>query len=315
MLVLDENLPEADVEEPTDEELEIEEISFENKPPKRNPERNSKRNAPKDIFGLYEKSFSKVPLLTAEQEKDLGRKIREGDTAARNELIASNLRLVVSMAYCYQNQSLSILDLIQEGNLGLVRAVEKFDPERGWRFSTYATWWVRQSITRAIANFGRTIRIPVYLWKEERAYFRTQQILEAQLGRNPTDEELASSLGVASSRKLHKKMSHLKTVNALSLEDLSHTENDEDCGWERFMGDDSMRTPEEYCIADSQKEFIKRLLPTLTQREQEVIKRRFGLDTHRVETLEEIGSTFGVTSENVRQIQHRALEKLRKKAV
>jgi RNA polymerase primary sigma factor len=279
-----------------------------------------KKKAPKDedVAGLSEDSvrmylreIGQYPLLTAEEEVRLAKRIEQGDKAAKRKLAESNLRLVVSLAKKYIGRGLSLLDLIQEGNLGLHRAVEKFDYKKGFKFSTYATWWIRQAITRAIADQARTIRIPVHMVETINRYMRTQRELQQELGREPTNEELAKKLGVELS-----KLEHIMKISqeTVSLESPVGDEGDSSLG--EFIEDKNTVSPEEQAIYQLMKGHVEESLSILTPREQKILRMRFGLDSEggpaRTHTLEEVGKEFGVTRERIRQIEAKALQKLKK---
>ncbi len=270
---------------------------------------NTKKIPPYNILNLYKAGFPKTPQLTAEQEKALAKKIKAGDQKARTEFITSNLTLVLHIAYRYQNRGLELLDLIQAGNIGLMRAVDKFDPELGWRFSTYADHWIRQRITRAIEDFGKTIRLPVHLQQQKRVYFRAKNVLETKLGRVPSDDETMRYLGIQDDTKTIELLQLAWKTNDFSLEDLSPEDSDE--GWARVIRDNSVSTPEEHCASHTQKEFFGKLLSSLEPRERLVIELLFGFNGNDEHTLREVGKYIGVTGEYVRQIKEKALKKLR----
>jgi len=259
-----------------------------------------------DPVRMYLKEIGKVPLLTAEEEVDLAQKIEKGNLKAKQKLIRSNLRLVVSIAKRYVGRGLTFLDLIQEGNQGLMRAVEKYDWRRGYKFSTYATWWIRQAITRAIADQARTIRIPVHMVETINRLYRASRKLMQELDREPTPEEIADELGMSAQRVREiLKISQSTT----SLEKPVGDDGDSLLG--DFIQDTSHPSPDESASKELLKENIKEVLDTLSEREAKVLKMRFGLDGYKPMTLEEVGKAFGVTRERVRQIECKALRKLK----
>ncbi|MBI5465269.1 RNA polymerase sigma factor RpoD [Candidatus Gottesmanbacteria bacterium] len=259
-----------------------------------------------DPVRMYLREIGRVPLLKFEQEIDLAKRIEKGEKAAKKKLIESNLRLVVSIAKKYVGRGMSLLDLIQEGNQGLIRAVEKYDWRRGYKFSTYATWWIRQAITRAIADQARTIRIPVHMVETINRFIRTSRRLMQELGREPTPEEVARALGVdvAKIREI-KKVSQEPT----SLEAPVGDEEDSHLG--DFIQDTTQPTPYDAATRQLLKEHMEEVLSTLSDREKKVLILRFGLDNGRPRTLEEVGREFAVTRERIRQIEAKALRKLR----
>ena len=259
-----------------------------------------------DSVRMYLSEIGRVPLLTADEEKKLARRIKKGDMSAKQYLAEANLRLVVSIAKKYIGRGLSFLDLIQEGNIGLFRAVEKFDPERGFKFSTYATWWIRQAITRAIADQARTIRIPVHMVETINKLTHTQRRLSQELGREPTLEELAAEMDLDI-----KKVRHIKKISQdiLSLEAPVGAEEDSKLG--DFIEDDETISPTESTSRQILKENIAEMLQYLTPRESKIIEMRFGLKDGVAHTLEEVGREFGVTRERIRQIEAKVLQKLK----
>ena len=259
-----------------------------------------------DIVKLYLNEISRRKLLTLDEEIKLTKRIKDGDEEAKKIFIESNLRLVVSVARKHLNQGLSFLDLIQEGNIGLMKAVDKFDSSKGYRFSTYATWWIRQAITRAIADQAKTIRVPVHMVETINKLKRVQRQMTLELDREPTEEELAKALNTTEDkvREIIK-----ISLDPLSLETPIGEEDDSHLG--DFVKDDSSLSPEEYAINEVLKDEISELLLTLTEREEQVIKLRFGLIDGTCRTLEEVGTIFGVTRERIRQIEAKALRKLR----
>ncbi len=259
-----------------------------------------------DPVRMYLKEIGRISLLSPEEELELSKRIVAGDEEAKNILAESNLRLVVSIAKRYVGRGLLFLDLIQEGNIGLMKAVEKFDYDKGFKFSTYATWWIRQAITRALADQARTIRVPVHMVETINKMARIQRQLTLELNREPTDEELASKMGI-SVEKVREVMKI--SQDPVSLETPIGEEDDSHLG--DFVPDASNMSPEEYATNEILKEEIKSVLLTLQQREQEVLELRFGLIDGTSHTLEEVGKRFNVTRERIRQIEAKALRKLR----
>ena len=259
-----------------------------------------------DPVKLYLKEIGTYPLLTIEDEINLAKRIEQGDEFAKKQLAESNLRLVVSIAKRYVGRGLSFLDLIQEGNLGLIKAVDKFDYTKGYKFSTYATWWIRQSITRSIADQSRTIRIPVHMWEVINKTYRVSRNLLQELGREPTEQELSKALDMP----IEKVREILKvSADPISLDTPIGEEDDSHLG--DFIKDDSIVGPEDAAAYAMLQDQISKLLNTLTDREQRVLTLRFGLDDGRTRTLEEVGKEFKVTRERIRQIEAKALRKLR----
>ncbi|HZE86995.1 MAG TPA: RNA polymerase sigma factor RpoD [Methylomirabilota bacterium] len=259
-----------------------------------------------DPVRMYLKEIGRIPLLTFDEEIDLAKKVEKGDAKAKQKLINSNLRLVVSIAKKYIGRGLSLLDLIQEGNQGLIRAVEKYDWRRGYKFSTYATWWIRQSVTRAIADQARTIRIPVHMVENINRFLRSQRKLMQELGREPTPEEVAKVLGIEPDKALEIiKISQ----NPASLEAPVGDEEDSRLG--DFIHDSSAPTLFDSASRELLKEQVEQVLLTLSDRERRVIVERFGLSDGRPKTLEEVGRMFQVTRERIRQIEAKALRKMR----
>lgn len=259
-----------------------------------------------DPVRMYLKEIGKVPLLTAEEEIELAKRMEEGDQEAKKRLAEANLRLVVSIAKRYVGRGMLFLDLIQEGNLGLIKAVEKFDASKGFKFSTYATWWIRQAITRAIADQARTIRIPVHMVETINKLIRVQRQLLQELGREPLPEEIAEAmeLPVERVREIQK-----ISQEPVSLETPIGEEEDSHLG--DFIQDDNVPVPADEAAFTLLKEQLSEVLGTLTEREQKVLRLRFGLDDGRARTLEEVGREFNVTRERIRQIEAKALRKLR----
>ncbi len=258
-----------------------------------------------DSLRLYLRSIGRVSLLTAEQEVALARRIERGDMAAKEQMIEANLRLVVSIAKSYLGRGLTFLDLIQEGSMGLIRAVEKFDYRRGYKFSTYATWWIRQAVTRAIADKGRTIRIPVHMVEKLNKVMHVERQLVQQLGREPTPAEIAAELGttVREVRDVQR-----MAQQPISLEKPVGEEEESELG--DFVEDQSAESPFEQAAEQLRRENLRRALAALPEREREVIEMRFGLSGERPYTLEEVGRAFNVTRERIRQIENHTLKKL-----
>ncbi len=259
-----------------------------------------------DPVRMYLKEIGKVPLLTAQEEIELAKRLEKGDADAKKRLAEANLRLVVSIAKRYVGRGMLFLDLIQEGNLGLIKAVEKFDYKKGFKFSTYATWWIRQAITRAIADQARTIRIPVHMVETINKLIRVSRQLLQELGREPTPEEIAKEMNLSVDRVRE----ILKiSQEPVSLETPIGEEEDSHIG--DFIQDDKLPVPAEAAAFTLLKEQLHEVLGTLTDREQKVLRLRFGLDDGRARTLEEVGKEFGVTRERIRQIEAKAIRKLR----
>ena len=259
-----------------------------------------------DPVRMYLREIGKVSLLTAAEEVDLAKKMEAGDLEAKQRLIDANLRLVVSIAKKYIGRGMLFLDLIQEGNLGLIRAVEKFDYRRGFKFSTYATWWIRQAITRAIADQARTIRVPVHMVETINKMVRISRQLVQELGREPSDEEIAKKMGIEASR-----VEEIRRISQLpvSLETPIGEEEDSQLG--DFIEDHDLPSPDEAAAGHLLHEQIEDMLSTLSEREREVLHFRFGLEDGHSYTLEEVGKKFNVTRERIRQIEAKALRKLR----
>ena len=259
-----------------------------------------------DPVRMYLKEIGKVPLLDAEEEKELARRMSDGDEEAKNKLVESNLRLVVSIAKRYVGKGMFFLDLIQEGNLGLMKAVEKFDYKKGYKFSTYATWWIRQAITRAIADQARTIRIPVHMVETIHKVSRYSRQMLQELGREPTADEIGEKMGMSADRV----RDIMKIAqDPVSLETPIGEEEDSHLG--DFIPDEDTPAPADAASATILREVIERELHTLTPREEHVIKLRFGLYDGRTRTLEEVGKEFDITRERIRQIEAKALRRLR----
>jgi RNA polymerase primary sigma factor len=265
------------------------------------------REVSTDSLQLFLKDIGKVPLLTAAQEVELAKRIERGDHLAKQQMVSANLRLVVSIAKNYRNQGLPFLDLIQEGTIGLVRAAEKFDYRRGYKFSTYATWWIRQAVTRAIADKARTIRIPVHMVEKLNNVVHVERQLVQKLGREPNPDEIAQELR-CTSREVRDvlRMSQLP----ISLE--KPIGEDEDSALGDFVQDETAASPFESATVIMQKENVSRALDALPERERQVIEMRYGLIGGQPRTLEEVGAAFGVTRERIRQIENNTLRKLQK---
>ena len=291
-------------DEPTDDELDLEEDD-------EGDVENLDISIPdsvsiEDPVRMYLKEIGKVPLLSAEEEIDLAQRMEDGDEEAKKNLAEANLRLVVSIAKRYVGRGMLFLDLIQEGNLGLIKAVEKFDYRKGYKFSTYATWWIRQAITRAIADQARTIRIPVHMVETINKLIRVSRQLLQELGREPTPEEIAKEMNMPVDR--------VREILKISQEPVSLETpigEEEDSHLGDFIQDDQVPVPAEAAAFTLLREQLQEVLETLTDREQKVLRLRFGLDDGRARTLEEVGKEFNVTRERIRQIEAKALRKLR----
>jgi RNA polymerase primary sigma factor len=258
-----------------------------------------------DSLRMYLRSIGRVALLTADQEVTLAKRIERGDMQAKQQMIEANLRLVVSIAKAYLGRGLSFLDLIQEGSLGLIRAVEKFDYRRGYKFSTYATWWIRQAVTRAIADKGRTIRIPVHMVEKLNKVVHVERQLVQSLGRQPTPEEIATEVDMD--------VRDVRDILRMSQQPISLEKpvgDDEESSLGDFVEDKDAESPFEMTSEQLRREHVRRALSTLPQREREVIEMRFGLSGDRPSTLEEVGRAFDVTRERIRQIESHTLKKL-----
>jgi RNA polymerase primary sigma factor len=257
---------------------------------------------------LYLQEIGKTPLLTIQEEIILARRIRRGDKAARDHMIKANLRLVVKIAHDYKDFGLPLLDLISEGNIGLIKAVERFDPRKGGKLSTYAAWWIKQSIKRALANQSKTIRLPVHLVDKISKMRKAAMVLQEEFGREPTDEELAYELGLPVN-----KVAHLKSVSVRPASLDAPIGDDGDSGtFGEIVGDENATSPFENLREKSQQSDLKAMIASLDEREAKIIKLRFGLDGGEEMTLEEVGRKFKVTRERVRQLQNLALSKMRK---
>jgi len=263
-----------------------------------------------DSVRLYLREIGKIPLLNSEEELELAKKVVAGDKRAKDKMAEANMRLVVSIAKRYSGRGLDFLDLIQEGNTGLLRAVEKFDPDKGFKFSTYATWWIRQAITRAIADQARTIRIPVHMVETINKLLRTQRRMTQELNREPTIEELAKELEMEPD-KVEYVIKIKQDITSLDA-GVGRDGEDEDSVLGDFIEDEDGATPEESATNQLLKEQVQAVLSTLSDREQKIIKMRFGLENGKSHTLEEVGQEFAVTRERIRQIEAKALAKLRK---
>lgn len=263
-----------------------------------------------DAVQMYLKEIGRTALLTSKEEKELAKRIEQGDESARQKLIQANLRLVVSIAKRYVNRSphLSILDLIQEGNIGLSRAVDKFDYRRGFKFSTYATWWIRQAVTRALADYSRTIRIPVHMVETITKYSQTKRRLMQELGREPLPEEIATEMSV-DVEKVH----YIQKISqeVISLETPIGDDDDKDSTLSDFIKDEQSMSPDQLASHALLRDQIREIIVDLTEREQKILALRFGLDDGITHTLEEVGKVFGVTRERIRQIEAKALDKIR----
>ncbi|MCR4328679.1 MAG: sigma-70 family RNA polymerase sigma factor [Patescibacteria group bacterium] len=261
-----------------------------------------------DAVQMYLKEIGKTPLLTKDEERELAKRVERGDEEARQRLMKANLRLVVSIAKRYINRTphLSILDLVQEGNIGLSRAVEKFDYRKGFKFSTYATWWIRQAITRALADQSRTVRIPVHMVETISKYTQMRRQLIQELGREPLAEEIAAEMSMDV-----EKIRHIQKISQEVLSIETPIGDEEDSTLSDFIPDDKNPTPAQLTARALLRDLIKDILVDLTEREQKILKMRFGLEDGVTHTLEEVGKAFGVTRERIRQIEAKALEKIR----
>ena len=293
-VVSEEGLNDGDDENPESPDKILEELS------------NSKDVKISDPVRMYLKEIGRINLLSSDEEFEYAKLAEQGDEYAKNMLAESNLRLVVSIAKRYVGRGMLFLDLIHEGNIGLMKAVDKFDPSKGYKFSTYATWWIRQAITRAIADQARTIRIPVHMVETINKLARVQRQLTQELNREPTDEEIAKKIGISVEkvREVYK-----ISQDPVSLETPIGEEDDSHLG--DFIKDERTMSPEEYATIEMLKEELSGVLLTLTEREEKVLRLRFGLDDGQCRTLEEVGQVFNVTRERIRQIEAKALRKLR----
>jgi RNA polymerase primary sigma factor len=294
----------AEVDEPDTDELEETEDWQEDQP------QTFFDDVSDDSVRLYLREIGKIPLLSAEEELALAQKVVAGDKRAKDQMAEANMRLVVSIAKRYSGRGLDFLDLIQEGNTGLLRAVEKFDPDKGFKFSTYATWWIRQAITRAIADQARTIRIPVHMVETINKLLRTQRRMTQDLNREPTIEELAKELEMEP-EKVEYVMKIKQDIHSLDA-GVGRDGDDEDSVLGDFIEDEDAASPEDSAASQLLKEQVQDILGVLTEREQKIVKMRFGLEDGKSHTLEEVGQEFAVTRERIRQIEAKALTKLRK---
>ena len=267
-------------------------------------------DATDDSVRMYLREIGKIPLLNSEEEFELAQRVLKGDKKAKDKMAEANMRLVVSIAKRYSGRGLDFLDLIQEGNTGLLRAVEKFDPDKGFKFSTYATWWIRQAITRAIADQARTIRIPVHMVETINKLLRTQRRMTQEFNREPTIEELAEELEMTP-EKIEYVIKIKQDITSLDA-GIGRDGDEEDSTLSDFVEDEDSITPEESAATQLLKEQVKEVLSSLSDREQKIIRMRFGLDNGKNHTLEEVGQEFAVTRERIRQIEAKALVKLRK---
>lgn len=259
-----------------------------------------------DSVRMYLKEIGRISLITKEDEVELAKRIEQGDELARRQLAEANLRLVVSIAKRYTGRGLTLMDLVQEGNLGLMKAVEKFDYKKGFKFSTYATWWIRQAITRAIADQARTIRIPVHMVETINKLIRTQRQLVQDLGREPLPEEIAAEMGISP-----EKVEHIIKISQETVSLEAPVGEEEDSRLGDFIEDKESISPEDAATHELLKRHISEVLYLLSPREQKILKMRFGLEKGRTHTLEEVGREFGVTRERIRQIEAKALQKLK----
>jgi len=281
--------------------------SAEKEIPKEEPKEIEAEEFAEDSVRMYLREIGKIPLISAEEEIKLAKKIEQGDEIAKKKLAEANLRLVVSIAKKYIGRGLTLLDLIQEGNTGLLRAVEKFDWRKGYKFSTYATWWIRQAITRAIADQARTIRIPVHMVETINKLTKVQRQLLQDLGRDPMPEEIAAEMDMSVS-----KVEHILKISQGTIPLETPVGEGEDSQLADFIEDKEAMSPEEVAIYELMKGHVKESMVFLSPREQKILKMRFGLGINRNYTLEEVGEEFGVTRERIRQIEAKALQKLRK---
>jgi RNA polymerase primary sigma factor len=293
-----------DVDEPLADELEEEEWHEET------PVETYFDEISDDSVRLYLREIGKIPLLNPQEELELAYKVKEGNKDAKDKMAEANMRLVVSIAKRYSGRGLDFLDLIQEGNTGLLRAVEKFDPDKGFKFSTYATWWIRQAITRAIADQARTIRIPVHMVETINKLLRTQRRLTQELNREPTNEEIAKAMEMEV-EKVEYVMKIKQDITSLDA-GVGRDGDDEDSVLGDFIEDEDAASPEDSAAIQLLKEQVQDILNVLTEREQKILKMRFGLEDGKSHTLEEVGQEFSVTRERIRQIEAKALAKLRK---
>ena len=304
--VTDEETPEEEGEAEEEVAAEGEAGAPEEEAAEKKPEASDEPTLQADATRLYLMEIGFSPLLTAEEEVYYARRARKGDEVSRKRMIESNLRLVVKIARRYMNRGLALLDLIEEGNLGLIRAVEKFDPERGFRFSTYATWWIRQTIERAIMNQTRTIRLPVHVLKEINVYLRAARYLSQKLDHEPTPEEVATLLDkpIEDVKEMFGLTEHIASVDA-------PLDNDPDRSLLDAIADERTPDPERIMQDEDLHALVQAWLNELNDKQREVVERRFGLNNREIATLEEVGTGIGVTRERVRQIQVEALKRLR----
>jgi RNA polymerase primary sigma factor len=289
------------------EELQIEVVEDGREEPESEPElAPATREITTDSLQLFLKDIGKVDLLTAAQEVELAKRIERGDHRAKQEMVEANLRLVVSIAKKYRNQGLPFLDLIQEGTIGLVRAAEKFDHRKGFKFSTYATWWIRQAVARALADKARTIRMPVHIVEKLNKIVRSERKLRAELGREPTSFEIGDDVELAADEVEQIRRSSQAPV---SLEKPVGDEEESEFG--HFLTDENEPLPEEVAEVELRKATLQRVLNTLSVRERRVLELRYGLNGEHPRTLDEVGRTFNVTRERIRQIENQSLKKLR----
>jgi RNA polymerase primary sigma factor len=287
------------------EELHIEVVTGE-EDPEEELAQEEPREVSTDALQLFLKDIGKVDLLTAAQEVELAKRIERGDHCAKQEMVEANLRLVVSIAKKYRNQGLPFLDLIQEGTIGLVRAAEKFDYRKGFKFSTYATWWIRQAVARALADKARTIRMPVHVVEKLNKIVRAERKLRAELGREPSSSEIGRELDLSIDEVEHIRRSAQTPV---SLEKPVGDEDESEFG--HFLTDENQELPDEAAEVTLRKETLRKILGTLSSRERQVLELRYGLDGQHPRTLDEVGRTFNVTRERIRQIENQSLKKLR----